>query len=412
MEYASAILIVEDNPAQLETLLDILETDGLQPIGCLSGREALAACEQHAVHVAILDLRLPDMDGLTILQRLKERVPDIKVIINTAYASLESAIEAVNRDAFAYVQKMGDPDELLAHVHRAFHAHLAGYSERLEQEVRQRTDELIQANTSLRQEIADRTRAEEEIRRLNVELEMRVQQRTAQLTSANEELKNFAYIVSHDLKAPLRNISQLVTWLVADYVAAFDAQGKEYADLLLSRVKRMDNLINGVLEYSRAGSVADQDEPVALNRLLSDVLDTLSPPPQIRVTAPPDLPMLEGDPTRIAQVFQNLIGNAIKFIGSSQGEIVVNCADAGEFWQFAVTDNGPGIEPQHHEKIFQIFQTLHSRDEHESTGVGLTIVKKIVEFYGGNIWVESQSGQGSTFKFTWPKTRITPLNQR
>ena len=156
---SSMLLVIEDNPAQLETLTDLLEAEGLHPIGCLSGADALAACVQHSVHVAILDLRLPDMDGLTVLQQLKERIPDIKVILNTAYVSLESAIAAVNRDAFAYVQKMGDPNELLAHVHRAFHAHLTDYSARLEQDVQQRTADLVQANLTLQHEIDDHKRA-------------------------------------------------------------------------------------------------------------------------------------------------------------------------------------------------------------------------------------------------------------
>ena len=400
----SQLLVIEDHPAQLMTLTDILSADGLSPIGCLSGKEALAACEQHDVHVAILDLRLSDMDGLTVLQLLKERTPDIKVIINTAYASLESAIEAVNRNAFAYVQKMGNPDELLAQVHRAFHAHLAGYSERLKHEVQEQTAELIRTNATLRQEIAEHARAEEEIRRLNAELETRVQQRTAQLEEANEELQSFAYIVSHDLKAPLRGITQLITWLVEDCAVGLNDQGKEYVDLLHHRVQRMNNLINGVLEYSRIGRVSRSAESINLKQLLSEVLDTLAPPPYITITLPESLPMIRGDRIRVAQVFQNLIGNAIKFLDKPHGDIMVGCADDGDRWKFSVTDNGPGIDPQQHEKIFQIFQTLHSRDEVESTGIGLTIVKKIIESSGGSIWVTSAVGQRSCFEFTLPKT--------
>lgn len=399
----SQLLVIEDHPAQLMTLTDILSADGLSPIGCLSGKEALAACEQHDVHVAILDLRLSDMDGLTVLQLLKERTPDIKVIINTAYASLESAIEAVNRNAFAYVQKMGNPDELLAQVHRAFHAHLAGYSERLKHEVQAQTAELIRTNAILRQEIAEHARAEEEIRRLNAELETRVQQRTAQLEEANEELKSFAYIVSHDLKAPLRSITQLITWLVEDCAVGLNDQGKEYMNLLRHRVQRMNNLINGVLEYSRIERVSRAAESIDLAQLLAEVLDTLAPPPSITITLPESLPIIHGDRIRVAQVFQNLIGNAIKFLDKPHGNITVDCADDGDRWTFTVTDNGPGIDPKQHEKIFQIFQTLHSRDEVESTGIGLTIVKKIIESSGGSIWVTSAVGQGTSFVFTLPK---------
>ncbi len=167
MPDTSAVLIVEDNPAQLETLTNILEDAGFQPVGCATGRAAIEACQRQAFPVAILDLRLPDMDGLEVLSHLKQRAPEMKVIINTAYASLESAVSAVNRDAFAYVQKMGDVAELINHVHRAFHAHLVGYSARLEQEVRARTAELSEANTGLQQEIEERKRVEE---RLNIAL--------------------------------------------------------------------------------------------------------------------------------------------------------------------------------------------------------------------------------------------------
>ena len=126
---SSLILVIEDNAAQLKTLIDIFETEGLHPIGCVSGREAVEACQQHDVHVAILDLKLPDMEGSEVLSQLKEQTPDMKVIMNTAYATLEPAMEAVNKEAFAYVQKMGAIEELLAHVHQAFHGHLAGDSE-------------------------------------------------------------------------------------------------------------------------------------------------------------------------------------------------------------------------------------------------------------------------------------------
>jgi two-component sensor histidine kinase len=160
----SPILVIEDNPAQLKTMSDILEMEGLHPLGCRSGREALACCQQYDVHVAILDLRLPDLDGLEVLSRLKQQVPDMKVIIHTGYATLESAMEAINQEVFAYVQKMGNVEELLTHVHRAFHAHLAGYSAQLEQEVQKRTAELSAANDELRQEIVERARAEEQIK--------------------------------------------------------------------------------------------------------------------------------------------------------------------------------------------------------------------------------------------------------
>lgn len=145
------ILVIEDDPGHLRTLADILENEGLQPIGCQTGQAALAACEQSHAHVAILDLRLTDMDGLQLLDLLLQTTPNLKIIIHTGYASLDTAMAAVNRGAFAYVEKVGNVEELLPHVHRAFHQHLMGYSEILEQEVQKRTQELMSANDALRE---------------------------------------------------------------------------------------------------------------------------------------------------------------------------------------------------------------------------------------------------------------------
>ena len=235
-----------------------------------------------------------------------------------------------------------------------------------------------------------------------------MKQRTAELEVANKELQGFAYVVSHDLKAPLRGISRLTQWLTEDYTTAFDAKGKEMADLLVGRVKCMDALIDGILEYTRVGRIVGQSEKIDLNQLLPEVIDLLSPPPTIQIEIARELPVIAGDSIRILQVFSNLIGNAMKFMDKPHGIIRVDCKDGGGAWQFSVTDNGPGIELRYYERIFQIFQTLQPRDEMENTGIGLTIVRKIVELYGGKIWVESEPGKGSSFMFTFPKTGGAP----
>ncbi|MFQ5640038.1 MAG: response regulator [bacterium] len=166
------VLVIDDEPAQLKTLSDILETEELQPVCCKTGKEALAACKKHKVNVAILDLRLPDVDGMDLLKQLKQQTPEIKVIINTGYASLESAMAAINEEAFAYVRKMGDVEELLTHVHRAFHAHLTRYSQQLEQQVRKRTAELSRTNKKLKKEIGQKKQMEEALLRRGQMLEI------------------------------------------------------------------------------------------------------------------------------------------------------------------------------------------------------------------------------------------------
>lgn len=256
---------------------------------------------------------------------------------------------------------------------------------------------------SIARDISKRKQAEEEIRHLNAELEQRVRTRTAELEFANSELKNFAYVVSHDLKAPLRGISRLADWLMQDYAEAFDEDGREMVELLIGRVSRMDALIDGVLKYSRVGRIITDYEPIPLNLLVKDVIDLLAPPDNIRVTIDGELPEITGNRARLTQVFQNLIENAIGFMDKPEGMVRIGVQGEGEFWTFRIEDNGPGIAPQYHERIFTIFQTITSSEERENAGIGLALVKKIVELHGGKIWLESEPGQGSTFFFTLPR---------
>lgn len=242
-------------------------------------------------------------------------------------------------------------------------------------------------------------------------IEQELKERTVQIEAVNRELESFAYVVSHDLKAPLRAITSLSSWLEADYGDKLDEQGRDSLGLLVQRAKRMNSLIDGILQYSRVGRAREEMQLVDLDTVAKDVIEILSAPAGVSVTIETELPTLLCEKTRIHQVFQNLIGNAVKHLDKPEGEIRVGCLnegrgtkDEGRFHTFYVVDNGPGIEEQYFDKIFQMFQTLKPRDEVENTGVGLTIVKKIVEQYGGKIWVESKLGEGSTFWFTLPRT--------
>jgi signal transduction histidine kinase len=225
----------------------------------------------------------------------------------------------------------------------------------------------------------------------------------SQVEAVNKELNDFAYVVSHDLKAPLRAIDSLARWLMADYGDRFDEDGKEQMNLLVSRVDRMRALIDGILQYSRAGRTREEKSEVNLAAIVPEVIDALAPPSHIKVTVEGELPMVVGDKVRLEQVFQNLLSNAVKYMDKAEGLVRIGCIGEDGFWRFHVADNGPGIEEKDFERVFQLFQTLRPRDEADSTGIGLSVVKKIVELYGGRIWVESKVGSGSTFCFTLPK---------
>lgn len=230
---------------------------------------------------------------------------------------------------------------------------------------------------------------------------------TRDLQRANRELTDFAHIVSHDLKAPLRGIGSLASWLAADYGDRLDDDGRAQLALMLGRVKRLNAMIDGILAYSRAGQAVDQPAAVNLALLVPDVIDMLAPPAHIRVTVETALPEIWIDPTKAGQVFQNLLSNAIKFMDKQSGEVRLSCLAEKDCWHFAVADNGPGIEEKYFDRIFTPFETLAPRDQVEGTGVGLALVKKIVELEGGRIWLESRLGVGTTFHFTLPLTGRT-----
>ena len=246
---------------------------------------------------------------------------------------------------------------------------------------------------NLHKEIAERKRA----KKCQAQLVKKVD-------NINKELKEFASIVSHDLKAPLRGIKTLANWILSDCADNLDAQANEQMNLLLERVERMYNLIEGALQYSRAGRAEGKRVQVNLNSFIPEIINMVVPPENITVTIENELPVIECEEVHIMQVFQNLLSNAIKYMDKPQGWIKIGCVEHDGFWKFSVADNGPGIEEKHFERIFKIFQALPTSPDFEGTGVGLTVAKKIIELYDGKIWVESNPGEGSTFFFTLPKS--------
>jgi signal transduction histidine kinase/CHASE3 domain sensor protein len=241
----------------------------------------------------------------------------------------------------------------------------------------------------------------QELQRANEQL----RQSEEQLRRTNRELADFATIVSHDLKSPLRGVATLASWLRSDYQDKLDDQGREQLTQMVHRLRRMDRMVNEILEYARLGRREGRVMPVPLLRLVRDVVQDLASH-QARVELAPDMPTVLGDPIRLRQVFQNLIGNAIKHNDHPHPWVGVTWADVGSDWKLLVADNGPGVEPRHETRIFRMFQTLAPSGTSDSTGVGLALVKRIVELAGGRVWVEPHTAGGSVFCFTWPKTPV------
>ncbi|MDX2163013.1 MAG: ATP-binding protein [bacterium] len=224
-----------------------------------------------------------------------------------------------------------------------------------------------------------------------------------ELKRMNEDLNNFAYVVSHDLKAPLRGIHTLAGWLNEDHGAAIGADGQELITMMQSRLLVMEGMIDGVLEYARIGRSDAECVPTDVNEIVRQAADLVIPQGKARLHIDTPLPTIMTDPTRLRQVFQNLLDNAVKYCDKPLAEIHIGCEALATEWRFSVRDNGIGIAESQYDRIFQIFQTLAPREEKGSTGIGLAILKRIIEQYGGKIEVESIVGEGSTFYFTLPR---------
>jgi signal transduction histidine kinase len=227
--------------------------------------------------------------------------------------------------------------------------------------------------------------------------EARNEQLVIELEKSNEELQEYAHVVSHDLKSPLRSIYSLVDWIKEDNAGRFSEETKDNLSLINLTLEKMDQLISDVLEYSSVNSENRTKVEVNLNEVIEDIFQIVYVPDHIKIELKTSFPSIMGNRARLQQLFQNLISNALRYTDKKEGRIEISCKDLGDFHEFYVRDNGIGIAAEYHEKIFKIFQSLHQNIE--STGVGLSIVKKIVESYRGKIWLDSTPGIGTTFYF-------------
>jgi PAS domain S-box-containing protein len=223
------------------------------------------------------------------------------------------------------------------------------------------------------------------------------------LQRQNQELDKFAYVASHDLKAPLRAIASLSEWIEEELCDKLSEEGQRMMMLLRGRVYRLEALMNGLLEYSRIGRLKTTIETVDVSNLLQEIINFLAPPSSFAIEIDPKMPVLRTKKRFLHEIFLSLIDNAIKHHNRTQGHIKIAVEERPNDYKFAVADDGPGIAPEFHERIFTLFQTLQPRDVVENTGIGLSLVKKILETEGGEVWIDSQLGKGSTFYFTWPK---------
>ncbi|MHC4226850.1 MAG: ATP-binding protein [Planctomycetota bacterium] len=360
-----------------------------------------ARSEGRPYELAFVDMRMPPgWDGLKTIEHIWKVDPNVQIVICTAYSdySWGEITERLGKSENLLILKKPFDSAEVAQLASALTekwilARQASLkTEQLERMVEARTDELEEANDQLKEEIAERQEA---------------QQRQAELIkkvdNINKELKDFASIVSHDLKAPLRGIKSLASWISDDCSDKLSEQANEQINLLLDRVKRMHNLIDGVLQYSRVDRTEERPLEVNLESFIPEAIDMLAPPKNIKITIEDKMPVINCEETHIMQLFQNLLSNAIRYMDKPKGWIKVGCVEDGDFWKFSIADNGSGIEKKHFEKIFTMFHTLPASEESEGTGVGLTVAKKLVELHGGSIWVESKVGEGSTFFFTLPK---------
>lgn len=268
---------------------------------------------------------------------------------------------------------------------------------------------LLFAGWVIRNEIEQRRKAEEEVRELNAGLEQRVAERTAELqareqdlTRSNAELQQFAYVASHDLQEPLRMVASFTQLLARRYGDKLDNDAREFIAYAVDGATRMQTLIGDLLTYSRVGTQMKAFERTSCDAVLDQVLKALKvaiTETHAVITRDP-MPVVMGDRSQLGQLFQNLLSNALKFHGAGEPRIHISAEKNGTAWKFSVRDNGIGIPREHEDRIFVIFQRLHTKVEYPGTGIGLAICKKIAERHGGRIWIESSSAEGTTFCFT------------
>ena len=397
-KYSGTISIVDDNPSNLKVLYTYLKSAGFEVLVAEDGATGIEVIEHSHPELILLDVMMPGIDGFEVCRRLKANAEtkDIPVIFLTALSETINKVKGFEVGGVDYITQPIENEEVVARVRT--HLIMMRMQKRL-----QKQNQKLQTEIERRKQIENKLQSSKQLLQQNNDnLEQTVADRTAELSSSNHDLEQFAYIASHDLRQPLRKIRMCTEYLAEDYSDCFDDRAESYMGYITKSIDRMYLLIDDLLTYSRVGKPKKDDRAVDLNTVIEDCLEDLSI--AIEDTNATinysKLPIIETNPREVRQLFQNLIANALKFTRGKDPQINITATEQGNRWLFSVADNGIGIEPQYSDKIFQMFQRLHNDEEYEGTGIGLAICHKIVNSRGGEIWVESQPGEGSTFHFT------------
>ena len=418
------ILIVDDTPENLRLLSTMLTHRGYAPRCVINGQMALRACNSNPPDLILLDIMMPEMNGYEVCQHLKSepKTREIPVIFISAKDEVFDKVNAFAVGAVDYISKPFQFEEVLARIEshltlRNLQKQLKEQNVLLQEEITSRLaveKTLHEKNQILQQEISSRRAVQKALQEQNLILQKEISNRqhaesallksNQELARSNAELEQFAYVASHDLQAPLATIASYAQLLEKRYKDQLDSQAIKFIGNIVHGCTRMQTLIDDLLEYSRVGRSQKPFQLIDCNHAVQQAIANLQG--AIRdtqtVVTYGELPAVMGDISQLVQLFQNLIGNAIKYRHDAPPTVHITAGKQEENWLFYVSDNGIGIAPQHQERIFQIFQRLHTQREYSGTGIGLAICHKIVERHGGSIWVESESGQGSTFHFTLP----------
>jgi len=376
------ILLVDDKAENLLALESILERSGYNLVRAYSGQDALLALLADEYAAIVLDVQMPGMSGIELAQiiRRRKKTEHVPILFLTAHGD-ENAIAGYRAGAVDFLTKPVQPAVLRSKV--------AVFTE------------LFRKSSALKAEIEERREAEQRIGQLNKELSERVEE----LAAANAELESFSYTVSHDLRAPLRQVSGFVALLREGLGDRENAQDAEYIELIQDAVKRMGQLIDDLLRFSRFGRAEFNRSLVNLTPLVEQVRETLAPAfvgRNVQWNIGP-LPEVEGDPAMLRQVFASLLDNALKFTRPREcAEIEIGARKERDEHIFFVRDNGVGFDPRHADKLFGVFQRLHTGAEFEGTGIGLASVRRIIQRHNGRSWAESVSGKGTVVYVSLP----------